>query len=172
MTKAEKLAGADTKGGKYQPRGSATSVHESEGWGHFPAVKVSAASKKIYGMRRQSRQSTLLVDPEIAAKALSQLIDGRLTRDDVRTVIADRTLERRVAEGKNLSVDEADAIIRLLRVTEAARRLFENDERADHWLRNINPALGGAIPIRVARTDVGGRAVEQVLGRLEYGVYS
>jgi putative toxin-antitoxin system antitoxin component (TIGR02293 family) len=107
--------------------------------------------------------------PAIQARGLEPY---GLTRDDIRTIIPDRTLERRIAESKNLSIDEADAIIRLLRVTNAARRLFENDDRADHWLRHPNPALDGAIPIRLARTDVGGRAVEQVLGRLEYGIYS
>ena len=108
----------------------------------------------------------------LSSRAAMQLIEGNLTREDMRMVIPDRTLERRVREDQPLTLDEADAIIRLLRVTDAARRLFEDNARADHWLRTPNPALSGAVPIRVARTDVGGRAVEQVLGRLEYGIYS
>lgn len=107
--------------------------------------------------------------PAIQAREL----DGAgLTRDDIRTIIPDRTLDRRISARQNLTLDEADGIARLLRIVAAARRLFENNERADHWLRHPNPALDGAIPIRLARTDVGGRAVEQVLGRLEYGIYS
>ena len=106
--------------------------------------------------------------PAMYARELE--VDG-LTRDDIRTIIPDRTLDRRISARQNLTLDEADGIARLLRVVAAARRLFENDERADHWLRHPNPALDGAIPIRLARTDLGGRAVEQVLGRLEYGVY-
>lgn len=107
--------------------------------------------------------------PAIQARALET---AGLTRDDIRTVIPDRTLERRIAEGKNLTLDEADAIARLLRVTAAARKLFEDDANADMWLRSANPALGNAVPIRLARSDLGARAVETIIGRLEYGVYS
>ena len=94
-----------------------------------------------------------------------------LTREDIRTIIPDRTLERRIAEGRPLTLDEVDAVIRLLRVVAAARRVFEDVAKADRWLRRPNPALEGAVPIRLARTDLGGREVEAVLGRLEYGVH-
>lgn len=107
--------------------------------------------------------------PAIQARGLET---AGLTRDDIRRVIPDRTLERRIAEGKNLTLDEADAIARLLRVTAAARKLFEDDANADMWLRSANPALGNAVPIRLARSDLGARAVETIIGRLEYGVYS
>ena len=107
--------------------------------------------------------------PAIQARGLEPY---GLTRDDIRTVIPDRTLDRRIAEGKNLTLDEGDAIARLLRVTAAAMRVFEDKANADMWLRGPNPALDGAVPIRLARTDLGARAVETVLGRLEYGVYS
>ena len=107
--------------------------------------------------------------PAIQARELEEF---GLTRDDIRTIIPDRTLDRRISARQNLTLDEADGIARLLRVIAAARKLFENDDRADQWLRSPNPALSGAVPIRLARTDVGGRAVEQVLGRLEYGIYS
>jgi putative toxin-antitoxin system antitoxin component (TIGR02293 family) len=107
--------------------------------------------------------------PAIQARGLEPY---GLTRDDIRTIIPDRTLERRISAQQNLTLEEADGIARLLRVVQAARRVFENDDRADYWLRHPIPALDGAIPIRLARTDVGGRAVEQVLGRLEYGIFS
>ena len=61
---------------------------------------------------------------------------------------------------------------RLLRVVKAARDLFENDENADMFLRNPNPALGERIPIHMAQTDIGAREVETIIGRLAYGVYS
>ena len=112
------------------------------------------------------------IEQGIPAVQARELEDLGLTRDDIRMIIPDRTLDRRISARQNLTLDEADGISRLLRVVAAARRLFENNDRAAHWLRSSNPALDGAIPIRLARTDVGGRAVEQVLGRLEYGIYS
>ena len=95
-----------------------------------------------------------------------------LTRDDIRHVIPDRTLERRIADGAMLKIDEADGIARLLRVVTMARETFEDAGLADSWLRSPNPALGDNIPIRMARTDLGGREVEAVLGRLVHGVFS
>jgi putative toxin-antitoxin system antitoxin component (TIGR02293 family) len=98
-------------------------------------------------------------------------IEGQgLTRDDIRTVIPDRTLDRRIAQGAVLKVDEADGIARLLRVVDAARRVFGDDTLADEWLRTTNPDLGD-IPIQMARTDLGGREVESALGRIEHGVF-
>lgn len=108
----------------------------------------------------------------VPAGAVRALIgEGRLTRADVALVIPRRTFERRLAEGQALKVDEADAIARLLRVRDHARAVLEDDEVADEWLGTENPALGGEVPIRMARTDVGAREVEAVLTRLAHGVH-
>ncbi len=94
-----------------------------------------------------------------------------LTRDDVRRIIPDRTLDRRIAKGENLKIEEADGLARLLRVVKSARDLFENDENADGWLRNPIPSLGDRIPIEMAQTDLGAREVEAVMIRMAHGVY-
>lgn len=94
-----------------------------------------------------------------------------LTRDDIRRIIPDRTLDRRIAAGENLKIEEADGLARLLRVVKAARDLFQNDDNADGWLRNPIPSLGDRTPIEMARTDIGAREVEAVLGRMAHGVY-
>ena len=95
-----------------------------------------------------------------------------LTRDDIRRIIPDRTLDRRIAKGEMLKIEEADGLARLLRVVKAARDLFENDENADMFLRSPNPALGERIPIHMAQTDIGAREVETIIGRLSHGIYS
>lgn len=95
-----------------------------------------------------------------------------LTRDDIRRIIPVRTLDRRIAAGENLKIEEADGLARLLRVVKAARDLFQNDENADTFLRNPNPALGERIPIHMAQTDIGAREVETIIGRLSHGIYS
>ena len=95
-----------------------------------------------------------------------------LTRQDIRRIIPDRTLDRRIAKGEMLKMDEADGLARLLRVVKAARELFQNDRNADTFLRNPNPALGERIPIEMAQTDIGAREVETIIGRLSHGIYS
>ena len=94
-----------------------------------------------------------------------------LSRADIHMIIPARTLERRIAEDAPLKIDEADAIARLLRVVALARKVFDSDALADEWLRSANPALDNHIPIRMARTDLGGREVEAVLGRIAHGVF-
>lgn len=94
-----------------------------------------------------------------------------LERDDVRPIIADRTLERRIAQNEPLRVDEADGILRLVRVLAHAVRVFEDTALAEEWLRSPNPELDGEIPIRMAATDLGAREVEAVLTRIEHGVF-
>lgn len=109
----------------------------------------------------------------VSARTVRELIGaGRLRRSDVQMVIPARTLERRLSENQVLKIDEADAVARLVRVRDHALRVFEVDEAAEEWLSLPNPALGGEIPIEMARTDIGGREVEAVLGRIEHGIFA
>lgn len=94
-----------------------------------------------------------------------------LTRADIRRIIPDRTLDRRIAKGENLKLEEADGLARLLRVVKAARDLFENDENADIFLRSPNPSLEDRIPIEMAQTDIGAREVETIIIRIGHGIY-
>lgn len=82
-----------------------------------------------------------------------------------------RTLARRKRERK-LRPDESDRLVRLARVTADAARVLGDDEKAGTWLRRPNTALGGATPLELLRSDLGARQVEDVLGRIEFGVYS
>ncbi len=111
------------------------------------------------------------VELGVPSRTLRGLEAEGVTRDDIRMIIPDRTLERRQKLNEPLKVEEADGIARLLRVVAMARRVFEDRALADAWLRSPNPALNDAIPIRMARTDLGGREVEAVLGRMEHGVF-
>jgi len=107
----------------------------------------------------------------IPASSVRALESQGLIRDDIRQIIPDRTLDRRIANGEPLKIEEADGLARLLRVVTAAREVFEDAALADEWLRSPNPALGDLIPIQMARTDIGGREVEAVLTRIAHGVY-
>ncbi len=81
-----------------------------------------------------------------------------------------RTLSRRKEEGR-LQPDESDRLLRATRLFSVALELFEGDvEETRRWLRSPQRALGGATPLEFARTDLGAREVENLIGRLEYGV--
>lgn len=85
---------------------------------------------------------------------------------------SERTLSRR-KKSKRLSPDESDRLLRAARVLGRARDLFEGDfEAARRWIGNPSVALGGATPLEFAATEIGAREVEDLIGRLEHGVFS
>ena len=45
-------------------------------------------------------------------------------------------------------------------------------EGFSRWLHTANRALGGQMPLQLLDTDLGSRQVEEILGRIEYGVFS
>lgn len=83
-----------------------------------------------------------------------------------------RTFLRRKEEGR-LHPDESDRVIRASRLFGRALDLFDgNAEAAKSWLLGPQRALGGAVPLEIARTEVGAREVERLIGRLEQGVFT
>jgi putative toxin-antitoxin system antitoxin component (TIGR02293 family) len=86
--------------------------------------------------------------------------------------IPQTTLNRRRAQGR-LQPDESDRVLRASRVFGKALELFEGDaEAARHWLASPQRALGGAVPMGLAKTDLGAREVEDLIARLEHGVFT
>jgi putative toxin-antitoxin system antitoxin component (TIGR02293 family) len=85
--------------------------------------------------------------------------------------ISKATLHRRKAGGK-LDPAESDRVVRFARLLGKAVEVLESDTNARQWLTSPQFGLGGAVPLDYAETEVGAREVEDLLGRIEYGVYS
>ncbi len=81
------------------------------------------------------------------------------------------TLSRRIKQHALLKVDESDRVARVARVAALAIGTLGRDEGL-LWLRRPNAALGHRVPLRMLGTDAGVRQVEQIIGRIEQGVYS
>ena len=84
--------------------------------------------------------------------------------------ISKATLHRRKASGK-LAANESDRVVRFARLIGKAFEAFDSEEYAREWLRSPQHGLGGAVPLDYAATEVGAREVENLLGRIQYGVY-
>lgn len=86
--------------------------------------------------------------------------------------IPQRTLTRRKREGR-FHQDESDRLVRASRIFARALSLFEGDrDAAKRWLSEPQKALGGGVPLVLARTEVGALEVERLIGRLEHGVFT
>lgn len=81
------------------------------------------------------------------------------------------TLYRR-KPGALLGPSESDRVVRFARLMGKAVGVFETEEAARRWLASPQVGLGGEAPLDYARTEIGAREVEDLLGRIEYGVYS
>ncbi len=86
--------------------------------------------------------------------------------------IPQRTLTRRLSQALRLTPAESDRTVRMARVYANAVEMIGDEERAIEWLSAPNRALGGERPIDRLDTDTGARVVEDILGRIAYGVYS
>jgi len=102
---------------------------------------------------------------------------ARFTRQSIFEIgaiisIPERTLARRKIAGK-LTADESDRLVRVASVFEKAVALFEWEVApAVQWLLTPKAALSGEVPLRYCRTELGAREVENLIGRLEHGVFS
>lgn len=79
-----------------------------------------------------------------------------------------RSLQRRRRAGR-LAPYESDRIYRLARIVALAKSSLGGRDAATRWLRRPNRALGGKAPLTVIDTELGARAVENVLGRIAFG---
>jgi putative toxin-antitoxin system antitoxin component (TIGR02293 family) len=83
-----------------------------------------------------------------------------------------RTFARRKASGR-LNSDESEKLLRISAVFEQAVDLFEGDRAgALKWLTSPKRALENQTPLEYSRTELGAREVENLIGRMEHGVFS
>lgn len=89
-----------------------------------------------------------------------------------RLGIPQRTLSRRISTASALTPAESDRTVRVARVYANAVEMIGDEQKAVQWLNTPNRALGGEKPLDQLDTDTGARIVEDILGRIAYGVYS
>ena len=85
--------------------------------------------------------------------------------------IATRTLARRKKEGRFRS-DESERVLRIASLFDRALQVLHSQNRVQLWFKSPQKGLGGQTPLEYADTEPGAREVEDLLGRLEHGVFS
>lgn len=85
--------------------------------------------------------------------------------------IPTRTLARRQA-ARWLQPDESDRLYRVARIVTLANSALGTTLAARTWLTSTNRALGGESPLNLLDTEIGARRVEEVLERINYGIFS
>jgi putative toxin-antitoxin system antitoxin component (TIGR02293 family) len=76
-------------------------------------------------------------------------------------VVPKRTLARRKAADEPLTVEETDKALRL-----------GEPEKAHRWLRKAKRDLKGETPLAYLASEAGARVVEEMLHRIEHGLFA
>jgi putative toxin-antitoxin system antitoxin component (TIGR02293 family) len=116
-----------------------------------------------------------LVREGIPVKALfllAERLDLRQAEISEKIGIPQRTLTRRITQDSRLTPAESDRTVRLAQVYANAAETLGSGDKAAAWLKTPNRALRGERPLDQMDTDPGVREVEDILGRIAYGVYS
>jgi putative toxin-antitoxin system antitoxin component (TIGR02293 family) len=110
--------------------------------------------------------------PVKALFLLAERLDLRQAEISEKIGIPQRTLTRRITQHSRLTPAESDRTVRLAQVFATASETLGSGDKAASWLKTPNRALRGGRPLDQLDTDPGVREVEDVLGRIAYGVYS
>ena len=138
-------------------------------------MRTAAAEKKMSSAK--AKHPTELIRKIQKGLRFSELetlqnsIDLPFEQLAAKLAISRSTLQRRKAAGR-LSPDESDKVMRLSRLLEHAKKVFGDVDKARAWLKHPQYGLGGAVPLDYAETEIGAREVDNLLGRIEYSVYT
>jgi len=87
--------------------------------------------------------------------------------------VSSRTAQRHKLDPKRpLAQEQRGRTWRFAQVLAKAQEVFENQEEAEKWLATPAIALDQRRPIDLLSSPVGAELVEQLLGRIELGVYT
>jgi putative toxin-antitoxin system antitoxin component (TIGR02293 family) len=105
--------------------------------------------------------------------ALGSLASHGFSEEEITTlVVPKRTLARRRAAREPLTVEETDKAFRLDRVAAQAERTFGDAAKAQRWLRKPKRELNGCSPLDFLASESGARLVEDMLTRIEHGMFA
>src|SRR5262249_10778827 len=138
-------------------------------------------STKVATATLESPQATATIHSQIkriqaglsfrAVRKLQKALDVPLEKIAGVLGMSRATLHRRKVQGK-IDKEESEKLVRYERLLKKAEEVFGDNARARAWLTQKQSGLGNSVPLDFAKTEIGAREVENLLGRIEYGVYS
>jgi putative toxin-antitoxin system antitoxin component (TIGR02293 family) len=124
-------------------------------------IPVSLQVKAMEAGLRESELTDLQTSLDLPSEKVLSLVG-----------LSKATFHRRKTTGTNLSPLVSDRVVRFAMLLSKAITVFGSQDEANKWLKSPQFGLGGAVPLDFAKSEVGAREVEKLLGRIEYGVYT
>lgn len=96
-----------------------------------------------------------------------------LTIEEISDIlhISERTLQR-YTPNTLIKTEHADRAIELAKLYERGIEVLGSGRAFNNWLRHPNYALKNQVPLTLLDTSIGFTLVLDILGRIEYGVFS
>lgn len=120
----------------------------------IPLVEAFVLRALAYHLERRKASFSGLAIRIVRHKRSSRRGASKSTRSGPRSAVLGKRAER------------------MVRVTDQACHVLEDLSAALSWLWTRNRALGDKVPASLLATDKGEAEVLEVLGRIEYGIYS
>ena len=109
----------------------------------------------------------------VAPNDLSGLAHHGYSEEEIfALVVPKRTLARRKAARDLLTIEETDKALRLERIAVQAEHAFGDPDKAHLWLRKAKRELNGETPLAYLSSEAGARVVEEMLFRIEHGIFA
>ncbi|MBI2432557.1 MAG: DUF2384 domain-containing protein [Candidatus Hydrogenedentes bacterium] len=140
----------------------------------IPAPMALLGGAKIFRRQTQPLDIPALVRRGLPYSSYDALAGALGVRgSDLAAIIgvAPRTLARRKL-ARRLSPVESDRLYRVAHIMALTAETLGSLDKARVWLYQENRALGGNPPFSLLDTEIGARLVEEVLQRINHGIYS
>ena len=85
--------------------------------------------------------------------------------------LSDRTLLR-YSDSEKLDTDASAKVLQLVHLYKRGEHVFGSSDNFGRWLRSNIVALEGKKPIEFLDTPFGFQLIDEIMGRIEYGIYS
>jgi putative toxin-antitoxin system antitoxin component (TIGR02293 family) len=142
------------------------------------AIALKLGGPKVIGRRIRTEADLIeAVREGLPSRSLDflagYLADQSITKAALFRILGSaRTLQRKRTDNARLSFHVSDRLARVARLLVRTEEAIGDASRGRRWLAQPNRALGGERPLDLLDSDAGTHAVEQILGRIEHGVYS
>jgi putative toxin-antitoxin system antitoxin component (TIGR02293 family) len=139
--------------------------------GTLPAIRIvpqSPISQTVLALIGRARARV----PNAEVRQVSRPLE--LTVRELAPILdtTERTLARRLEGAGELGKSESERLLLLRQLAAHGVDVFEDQGKFNRWLRRPLPLLGNQSPLDLLDTASGFQVVDELLGRIEYGVYS
>lgn len=156
---------------KPQPAAKTLSIPAVANAGTLPGIHIvphSQSALAIFTLIGQARAGLAKAEVRDVSRQLE------LTVRELAPILdtTERTLARRLEGTGELGKSESERLLLLRQLAEHGVDVFEDQGKFNRWLRRPLPLLANQSPLDLLDTASGFQVVDELLGRIEYGVYS